>query len=153
MFTFKNWQHTCSIALSFKTFNSSHSWGRFQFDEYRNSTTFCRNKELPWKSLYFPFEVSSREVARFSKSLQIRSWPQITLPVKSESSVCISVFTQTKNHICTARIPTLVLRLLDHSYTPALPCRNQTLLRSALSSSKGSDIHICRLYWIYRLPA
>lgn len=43
---------------------------------------------------------SSRELARFSRSPQIRSWPWSTLPVKSESSVCInSVYSIWKPHL------------------------------------------------------
>lgn len=34
--------------------------------------------------------ISSQEVPRVSKSLQIRSWLQSMLPVKSESSLCIN---------------------------------------------------------------
>lgn len=43
---------------------------------------------------------SSTELARFSKSPQIRSWPWSTLPVKCESSVCInSVYSIRKPHL------------------------------------------------------
>lgn len=75
--------------------------------------------------------VSSRELAGFSKSLQIRSWPQSTPPVNSESSVCInSVYSIRKPHLCGQDTrsgaaftrPSVYSNITTHNPNPAGEC-------------------------------